>query len=822
MQLRLKASTALVSLLFATPIYAQSNSAGQPNAEDGTNKGGLSEIVVTAQRRVETAQKAAIAIDVASPEELTRAGVATPTGLNSVAPSLFIARGGGANTSFFIRGVGNFTNNAYSDPAVAFNLDGVYLGRPTSTTGTFYDLQRIEVLKGPQGTLYGRNATGGAINVITQSPKLGEFSGYASGSYGNYNSVDVEGAINLPIGQKTAVRLSGKVVSQDGFNQDGTDDNKGEAVRAQLLTEFSDGLSLRIMGDYSHTGGVGPGPSYLGTVAFAPGAPASATAPVNYVFSPAPAALGDRPGFHTAAANAYHSTFVIGGAFINPGRLDAPHIDGQNYGVSAEFKADLGGVDLVVVPAYREFKLNQLFNGPAFKGGINREKNSQFSVEARLSGTVGPVDWLLGGYHFDESTLSATSYNQYFVQSIQNFTTGTNSNAAFGRLTFHVSDAFRLVGAARYTQDKKNFDGSVDTVIDVCTNAPPPFGTGCFGGASMPTGTSLASVAAQIPAALLPFGFPTAPGPANARPFGATGNILFYAPMVMSRGLKNNRVTYRAAAEYDVGPNSLLYASYETGYHSGGFSPSVGNETYAPEYISAITLGSKNRFMDNRLQLNIEAFYWRYRDQQVSHFGLDANGGNSYFTENIGRSDIKGVDLDIQFKATPTTLLTGSVQYLDSQLKDFVYTAPRGGTALPPVVGCPYSNGTAGANLVYLINCSGKPGFNAPKWSLNGGLEQRFELGDYEVIFNGSARYRSNRVLGFEYLVQQDSGSDVTLDASLAFGPADGKWELTAWVRNLTDKQVASTNYYSGTSGSVFTSSYLPPRTYGVRARMNF
>jgi len=130
----------------AMPGISQSHSpAGPPDPN-----GGLADIVVTAQRRAETAQRAAVAIDVVSPQELTRAGVVTATMLNATVPALTVQQGGGANTTFFVRGVGNFTNNGYSDPAIAFNLDGIYLGRPTSTTGTFFDLERIEVLKGPQ------------------------------------------------------------------------------------------------------------------------------------------------------------------------------------------------------------------------------------------------------------------------------------------------------------------------------------------------------------------------------------------------------------------------------------------------------------------------------------------------------------------------------------------------------------------------------------------------------------------------------------------------------------------------------------------------
>ena len=125
---------------------------------------------------------------------------------------------------FYLRGVGNFSANALSDSAIAFNIDGVFVARPSSTSGVLYDIDRIEVLKGPQGTLYGRNATGGAINIITRKPELGKFGGDASVSYGNYDAIQFNGALNAPLGERAAVRVAGQYVKHDGYMTDGTSD----------------------------------------------------------------------------------------------------------------------------------------------------------------------------------------------------------------------------------------------------------------------------------------------------------------------------------------------------------------------------------------------------------------------------------------------------------------------------------------------------------------------------------------------------------------------------------------------------------------------
>ena len=806
--------------LTAFPAQAQQ---AQPVAAVSADAG-IAEIVVTAQRKEESAQKAAIAIDVVSAAELANAGVVTSTTLNTAVPSLYVAKGGGANTSYFIRGVGNFTNNGFSDPAVAFNLDGVYLGRPTSTTGTFYDLERIEVLKGPQGTLYGRNATGGAINILPSKPKLGQFSGYGAVGYGRFNAFDAEAAINAPLGKSVAIRLSGKYVDSEGFNRDGTGDEKGEAFRAQIYAEPSPDFNIRLAGDYSRNRGIGPGASFDGTVAFSPGAAASATAPANYVFRPAPATLGPREGLLTDAARAYQSTFVIGGAFISPAALARPYLNNTAWGIMAEANLQSPIGTFTVIPAYRKAKVDNLFNGPAFRAGLVAEDDEQYSVEARLVGkAIGPVDWLVGGYWFNEKVIGQNAFNQYVVTAFQSFTSKTESLAAFGRLTFNLSDRVRLVGGARYTSDRKNFQGGGITLVDTCTRAAPPAGPGCFGGPSLPVALTYADLARVIPAADIPAGLPTLPGPANARPYGAFGNILFFGPVNISQPINNGQFTYRLAAEFDLGPSSLLYASYETGYRSGGYSVSAGRESYGPEFLSAATVGLKSRFFNNRVQLNIEAFYWKYRDQQVSHFGLDALGGNSFFTENIGRSTIKGIDIDFQFKPARQTLLRGSVQYLDNQLDSFVYNTARTATSLPPVVGCAYAPGvdSIGRN-VYIVDCSGKSGYNSPKWAINAGIEQGIDLGDYLITLNLDGRYRSNRVTGFEYLAQQNSGSDFTADASVTFGAENERWGITAWVRNLTDRTVPVFTQFAGSTGNNVSTVYQPPRSYGVRARLNF
>lgn len=218
-------------------VYAQSTQAAvAPADEQAAEPAANDEIVVTAQFRRESAQKTAVSIDVLSGETLARAGVAQATDIARLSPGVQITQGGSA-LQVYIRGAGDFATTSYSNAAVAQNFDGVFAARSQYVAGTFYDLERIEVLKGPQGTLYGRNSTGGALNILPVQPKLGEVEGYVMAGFQNYNGFSSEGALNVPIGDKVALRASFQGVSREGYISDGTDDDKHHSFRLQMKAQ---------------------------------------------------------------------------------------------------------------------------------------------------------------------------------------------------------------------------------------------------------------------------------------------------------------------------------------------------------------------------------------------------------------------------------------------------------------------------------------------------------------------------------------------------------------------------------------------------------
>ena len=586
-------------------------------------------------------------------------------------PALVAANNGGANTAFFLRGVGNFTNNSYSDPAIAFNYDGVYVARPTNTQGLFFDLQRVEVLKGPQGTLYGRNATGGAINVIPVAPVLGETSADVQVSYGNYSAVQTQGDVNLPVGQDGAFRFAGTYSKHDGYLSDGTSDQDIYGLRAQFLYDLTSDLTNRIGADYAHDVGVGAGAFQYGSTFF------NGT---GYSFTRAP---GLRPGIgvHDPRSEAWLQSQFISQVGENSEGLDNyPHQDNNYFGITDEinWKTDAG--TLTIQGAYRKGDIETDSTSAGFRDFITNEANHQYTGEARFAGHAGQLDYVVGGYYFDEDIKDHLAINQLDLTPFQDYDTGTKSKAGFGQLAFHITPTVTLTAGGRFTQDVKSFDGVSNNYVLFCGNPAPP--------QDLCPGLPLEPIV-STPAALA--GYYQSRGiPVSPVPLGILGLLPPNTPSVLQAVIpidavtKTNKFTYRLAADWQVAPRSLLYASYETGFHGGGFSFARGLDTYKPETLDAFTIGSKNRFLDNKLQVNVETFYWKYKDQQFSQFGFDLGTppATVFYTSNVGASTIKGVDLDSAFQATSTTRLSGSVQYLDSVYTKFITYSPDLG--LPP------------------------------------------------------------------------------------------------------------------------------------------
>ncbi|MEZ5742818.1 MAG: TonB-dependent receptor [Sphingomonadaceae bacterium] len=794
-------------LVGATPAFAQ-------DADEGV---GIGDIVVTAQRREETLQDAAIAIDAVTGNDLAEQGVTTADDIGKIVPSIAIVNGGGTGTSVFLRGVGNVTNNNYYDAAISSSYDGVVLGRASGAfTSAFYDLERVEVLKGPQGILYGRNATGGAVNIIPKKPELDRLGAGVNLSFGNYSAFGAEGYINAPLGQDAALRFSATRQSRDGFNRDGSDDLDRWAMRAQLLFEPTDRLSIRISGDYTAIGGIGAGSHYLGHF----------QGP-NFIAS----GLDKNEGMYTDAANAYRQTVLgaPGFGFLNPMNRQQS-TDWKGWGVHAEVKLDTGIGEVTFIPGYREGENTNYFFGPAFNTALFDETNDQFSAELRLAGSAGMIDYVVGGFYFDENVSGNNEFNQEFVLPMQDYVGGTKSVAAFGQLTANLSERLRLVGGLRYTHDKKFIDGQITNFITFCgPNAPPPvtppasFGIGCQIPGNLPHYPNLTDPQAALNW-LIAGGWISPSSTLTQLPpfYSVTSGVarILRSVNAPSDSGTFSKVTWKAGVEFDATPDNLLYATVETGYRAGGFQLAESYTNYDPETITAFTIGSKNRFLGNKLQLNVEAFLWKYKDQQINFFTISPDSVLVSATQNVGKSDIKGFDIDLVAKPMRNTTLSAKVQFLDTKYQGLILrTAPPRDN-----FNCPRSvDGTLadGVTPIFAFDCSGNSLLFSPKWTLNLGAEQVIPMSDnVDLVASVFTAWKDDQWGNFNYLDFQRIPANWTTGASLTFKDVDGGWSLGGYVNNIENNRHVSYPQASPIGFAVVR--YTAPRTYGVRFTGDF
>lgn len=760
-------------------------------SQTSTEPDGLQDIIVTAQQRGENLQKAAVPLSVVTGEELRDAGIVAVDTLQRNVPALQVGNGATGNI-IFIRGVGSFSISPTSDPAVAYNLDGVYVGRSGSTSGAFFDLQRVEVLKGPQGTLYGRNATAGAINVLPAQPVLGEFSGYGTATYGNYDAYSVEGAVNIAAGENAGLRFSGIYAQHDGYLRDGTSSDKTLGLRGQVKVELDPQLTVRVAADYAHQGGSGTSATYTGRVAFSPTAGA-------FVFTPSNLPVSE--GLRTPAAQAFRQTGAAGtiaGRFNDPLAFDQ-YVDSDLFGVAAyiDYKTSFGTIS--VIPAWRHALRDILSTGAAQLVG-NVSESDQTSLEVRLvSPTGGAIDYILGAYYFSEDIDDDVHNNSGAQAGFQLTNTRTRSPSAYGRLTFHATDTLRVTGGIRYTQDRKRFTSATRTLQLLCTI--PAAAGGCPNVPLLPYTTSFDAQ-------------PVRPAASGAVVPIANGGAVRRIDSPATGRFNEDKVTYRGAVEFDVAPRSLLYASVETGYRAGGFNP---DSSYGPENITAFTLGSKNRFLDNRLQINLEGFWWKYRDQQLSYLGINSLGAVGLLTRNIGRSETRGVEVEALAQVTSTTQLSANVQYLDSEYKSFTYSTPA-----RPYTGCRTTPSATPTGAPFTVDCAGFPLFNAPEWTVNLGAQQRFALSDnLELVLDGDTQYRSRRYTNFTFNPQDLQGSTWVSNAQATLVVDGGRLTVSGFIRNIENNRFQT--FATSVPGSnLYVSLNAQPRTYGLRASTRF
>ncbi|MEH3106443.1 MAG: TonB-dependent receptor [Sphingomonas fennica] len=751
----------MAAVAAVTAGTARAQAGGQPGTAAAAEGEGLGEIVITAQRRSESAQRAAISIDTISPERIARAGLTSADQLTQLVPALRTEPAQGPYVNFTVRGVSNFGVNSFADGAVVLSADGVPQAHPVSANGLFYDLERVEVLKGPQGTLYGRNATGGAVPLISHRPDW-TLGGSASLEYGNYDRFVANAALNVPLADKFAARVAFQRVKRDGYFTDDTGDEDSIAVRGSLRYEPSADLRLLVIADHSKDKGRGTGTSLL-TSRAAPPLGAS-TGETRATFGPYVGLSDPRNAGQFTAVGLAPRNYL-------------PFQDNSFSGilVQAEIATPIG--TLTLLPAYREADLLFTSSFPTFYVGEDTHSR-QYSGEVRLASDDGrPLRYIIGAYYLDDALDGQSVIEVAPTISNQQISTTTRSIAGFGQLTYALADDFRIVGGLRYTSERKRTD--------------------------------------SIRRRIAPFNFATTP----IFPFPAvTAGV---PNLVLDGNRRFEATTWRAGVEWEPRDASLVYANVSTGFKAGGFYFGPPDKSsYEPERVTAYVLGSKNRFLDNRLQVNAEAFYLDYTDQQISYFGF-TSAGTSLITENIGRARIYGAEADIQFRAARDTRLGLNVQWLEGEYRSFDYVS---GNPVADTQTCPSSAAAGGG---FLLDCSGRRILQLPRWVLSASAQQRIPLaGGGAIVIDGASRYETARETALAYLPETRVGDYTRSDASIGYESAGNAWNASLFVRNIENDavivRVQPGRTYSLRQGGLLGANYQSPRTYGVRAGFRF
>lgn len=423
------APVACLAFLVGAPTAAHAQTRADTADEIG-------EVVVTAQRRSESIQRAALAVSVLTGDALESQGVTTARDLQVQIPALQISPQIFGNLQVWLRGIGSSNNQVGGDPAIAFHMDGAYVSRTTSIGGLLYDIERIEVVKGPQGTLYGRNATGGSVNVITRKPTF-DFNGAGSLEFGNYNALHAGGHINVPLADTLALRVAFQSARHDGYlkAEDGVigyvgndrQDQDDISGRAHLLYRPTDRFSLLLTGDYTHQGGAGAGDQRR------------------------PALTGNNRLIRALQNVSNNNRFTNG---------------------QLEMNYEFNFAELTYVGARRNSVIDRVYEYPVNNFPSSYETaNTTYSNELRLSGDTNLLKWVVGYYGFSEKT---ESHHNLRIPPASFRVTRTpaegDANAFFAQGTYAIVPSFRITAGARWTEDKKKFPGMTSQDLDASGN----------------------------------------------------------------------------------------------------------------------------------------------------------------------------------------------------------------------------------------------------------------------------------------------------------------------------------------------------------------
>jgi iron complex outermembrane receptor protein len=769
MSLAVAGAMAWVAVLMSVPSgsgAAESSDTGATDASTAdTSDGhaGLDEVVVSARRRAENAQDVPIPITALSGEALDQSGVYRIEDLNSRLPSLNAQFANPRQTSIAVRGLGNNPANDGLESSVGVYLDDVYLGRPGMANQDLIDLEQVSLLRGPQGTLFGKNTTAGVLNLSTSAPSFAP-GGAIETSAGNYGYYQVRGTATGPIDDGTlAGRITYSKTYRDGFVDDVTDGRRlngvdREGVRGQLLFKPSEALSVRVIADYEEE---------------------NSPCCISVLYNVGPN-NGAMLKAHLAAADA---TEIYDPNFLSTSINDPQYMRMRQGGGSVQVNWRLdGGYNLTSITAYRSWQFLPTNDADgtsvsAIPNAGQEVDDEQWSQEIRLaSPTGGPVDWVAGLYYFYQyqSNLAFTQYGPdahalYGLPAFYNEAYSqvraypeTDSYAAFGQGTWHITEQWSLTAGLRDTQE--------DKTSHIERNAPVG-----------------------------------SPGIELVLPAYSSGDLK----------ISNNNVSALASLGFQFDPNLLGYASFARGAKAGGINESVpaghlgvSSLYVAPETANDYELGLKSTWLDQKLLFNGNLFWTDVKNYQATQLEQSSPGVFVTTLTNIGGVRTRGVETE--FTTKPLDWLSFD---LNASYNDAVYTS---------YANAPCSIESTLAGLV-TCNLTGQQVVGAPRWVVNPDLNVSHDLSggvagyvltgySWRSSFFGTADNSEYGVVKSYGLLNVRAGLRGDLGSR-------AKWDVSAWANNALDKRYL----VGGLTGPTFGAySLFPgnPRFWGVTARV--
>lgn len=853
-------STALaLATLVTGTAYAQdtgTTAASEPVLDDDV-------IIVTAQRRAQDVQEIPLAVTAVGPAQLEAQGVVNVQDISQVSPSFSssAAQLASASVVLRIRGVGTTSNNIGFESAVGIFVDGAYQSRPGIALSEFVDVERVEVLRGPQGTLFGRNTSAGALNVTNVRPDLSEFGGFANATYGNRNLINVQGAVNVPVVKDTvAVRLTGAYRKRDGYltvvDRNGTElgDSNGvdqHLVRGQIGWETEGGIKGRIVADYAKS------TAPFGAALEVLQSPVETFGLFNAV------GLGARGGM-AAPAVATDEFDVQGAQAAVDNRIASasfvPRTRTKTWGVTGELEVPVGAAaDLIYIGSYRKFDSFESYDADFSGLDVFDITGSIVSIktmthEVRLQGDAfsDALEWMIGAYYSKEDITQDTSYalGEDYGELVGALFFGPTGGAFGANPLTLLSGGIDPAGSTNnnlYAQDSKSWSIFTHNTLEVADGLKVSVGLrysdeskdGAFAqGAN--NNSICPALLGNLDLAQLQAGnlvFPPAPAALGGNIL-ALGCFAFVAPAdlplsavlplprTFASEFKDNELIYTGKVAYEVTPDINTYASFTHGYKSGGFNldstAAVGgaDPRFLSETVDAYEIGLKSRLMDNAVTLNVAAFIENFQNFQVLEYT-----GVAFETFNVPKATSKGVEIETVIRPDDHFTVSGGLTLLDTK----------------------YPDDCAGTQTaVNVVSLCGQDLTNAPPITGIVGVGYRRPIGDtLEFSINGQVRMESDQrtstqgivlpsaaqiaALGLRGAVDaapllpfdsQDGTIKINLRATI--GSQDDLWRIEAFVNNLTD-QITRGVTFNTTARSGSRSAFIQePRSFGVTVRTKF